>query len=193
MALTVLCLAPLTASSAAEVRGMEAGGSPAVSEPNDYVLERGDVLSIAVWQNQELTRSVIVLPNGNIIFPLAGAVMAAERSISDLKKEMEDRLRPYVSDLVLTISVEQPRSMVFYIIGRVNRAGEFTLRGNLTILQALAMAGGPNEFARTDSIKLFRKRAVGMEIIDFDYAKVSKGENLTSNILVQRDDTLVIP
>lgn len=163
------------------------------SDYSDYIIERGDVLSISVWQNQELSRSVTVLPDGKIIFPLTGAVMAAGRSLSDFKEDMNERLRAFIPNLEFTVNVEQTRSMVFYIIGKVHRPGDFPLPGNISILQALAMGGGLNEFAKADQIKLFRINNGGTEVIDFNYEEVSKGKNLKKNILLQRGDILVIP
>lgn len=176
-----------------DVPAESSGSHPAPPAESSYVLERGDVLSISVWQNQELTRTVTVLPDGNIIFPLTGAVTAAERTVGDFRKDMENRLRAYIPDLVLTVNVEQARSMTYFVIGKVNRPGEFPLPGNLTVLKALAVSGGLNEFAKPDRIKIFRQKGSGTDIIDFDYSRVSRGEDLTRNIILQRGDTLVIP
>lgn len=172
---------PIPESTAPEVAG--AG----------YVIGVGDVLDISVWKDEALMKSVVVLPDGKIAFPLIGQVEAAGKTVSRLKEEMESRLARYVNDLVLSVEVKQINSMTIYVIGRVNAPGRFALNGNVSVLQALAMAGGFNPFARRDKIRIFRQDGDKTEVLPFRYSDVAESRNLEQNIRLRRGDVIVVP
>jgi len=134
-----------------------------------------------------------VLPDGKIAFPLIGEVQAAEKTVSQLKKEIEARLKPFVPDPELSVVVLQVNSLMVYVIGRVNHPGRFVLNTNVDVLQALSMAGGLNSFAKRGEIKIFRKTAQHQQIFEFDYDQVSAGKNMTQNIVLKRGDVVVAP
>ena len=138
-------------------------------------------------------KSVVVLPDGKIAFPLIGQVEAAGKTVSRLKEEMESRLARYVNDLVLSVEVKQINSMTIYVIGRVNAPGRFALNGNVSVLQALAMAGGFNPFARRDKIRIFRQDGDKTEVLPFRYSDVAESRNLEQNIRLRRGDVIVVP
>lgn len=165
---------------------------PAVIE-EDYTIGPGDVLNIAVWENEDLTLPLAVLPDGTISFPLIGTVSVAERTVNEIKKEIEEKLTPYIPDPVLSLWVYQVNSMIVYVIGRVNRPGDFKLNSNITVLQALAMAGGLNPFAERGNIKIFRKNDKSTNVFEFNYDDVSRGKHLEQNIVLKRGDVIVVP
>ncbi|MBT0666192.1 polysaccharide biosynthesis/export family protein [Geobacter pelophilus] len=159
----------------------------------DYLIGPGDQLDIAVWKDEALTRSVVVLPDGKVTFPLAGDILAGGKTVAELKKEISERLARFVPDLVLSVEVRQSNSMLIYIIGRVNAPGRQVLNTNVNVLQALAMAGGLNPFASKDRIKVFRTEHGETRIIPFHYSEVVDGTNLADNIVLKRGDVIVVP
>jgi polysaccharide biosynthesis/export protein len=176
-----------------------AAAAPVQMEPaaagaeQKYVIGSGDTLEISVWKAEGLTKTVVVLPDGTITFPLAGEVSAAGKTIAELKKELEKRLARYVTDLILTVDVQQSNSMLVYVIGKVNNPGRQILNSRITVLQALAMAGGPNVFADKNGIKVFRHEGDTTAIHHFRYSEVVEGEKLEQNILLKRGDVIVVP
>jgi len=166
------------------------------SEPapiEEYLIGPGDVLDIAVWKNEDLTRRVVVRPDGKISFPLIGEVTANDTSVSALTEELKTRLARYVPDVILSVVVAQVNSLQVYVIGKVNGPGRFVLSSNVTVLQALAMAGGLNPFAKSGRIKIFREQESDIKFFFFDYDEVAAGENLHQNIRLKRGDVIVVP
>lgn len=158
-----------------------------------YRVGIGDVLMVSVWKDESLTRQVSVLPDGTISFPLIGQVNVVGMTLAQLKKDLTVRLKKYVPDVVLSVQALQLNSQVIYVIGKVNRPGRFDLFGDINVLQALAMAGGLNPFAKSGGIKIFRTTAKGTKIIRFDYDDVSKGKRLEQNLMLKRGDVIVVP
>jgi polysaccharide export outer membrane protein len=170
-----------------------AASEKAVLPSADYIIGPGDVLDISVWKDEALTKLVTVLPDGRISFPLIGEVTAAGKTLAQLSKELKAKLSRYVPDLDLSVIVQQVNSMMVYVIGRVNNPGRFVMNSNVNVLQALAMAGGLNPFAKRGKIKVFRSVGIQTKIFDFDYDDVSKGEMLEQNIVLERGDVIVVP
>lgn len=164
----------------------------AVESGPGYQIGPGDVLDISVWKDEALSRSVVVLPDGTISFPLAGKVEVAGKTVQQVRDTMVKELGRYVPELELTIDVKQSNSMMVYVIGRVNAPGRQILNSNVTVLQALAMAGGLNPFANRNKIKIFRKEGEVKCVLNFRYNDVMDG-NLESNIELKRGDVIVVP
>lgn len=165
---------------------------PATETAADYAIGPGDVLEISVWKNQDLTRQVVVLPDGTITFPLVGRFMAGGKSVAQLKTEMEKKISRYVAEPDLSIIVQQVNSMVVYVIGKVNRPGHIPLNRNISVLQALSMAGGLNIFADPQSIQIVRKGDTSTTIIPFNYKAVTEDNMMEDNIQLQRGDVVVV-
>ncbi len=181
--LAVLILAPLSIS--ADETNQSSG--------SNYVIGPGDVIEISVWNNENLSRLVTVLPDGMISFPLIGETLAEGKTAGQLRKELADKISRYEPDPVLTVIVQNVNSMMIYVIGKVNRPGHFVLNTDINVLQALTMAGGLNVFAKKKKIKIFREKGDKTVIIDFNYEKVVNGDNLEQNIVLMRGDVIVIP
>ena len=158
----------------------------------DYAIGPGDILEISVWKNEALTRQVVVLPDGTISFPLVGRFTAGGKSVAQLMAEMEKKISRYVPEPELTIIVQQVNSMVVYVIGKVNRPGHIPLNRNISVLQALAMAGGLNIFADHTDIQVVRKSKTGTIIIPFNYKAVTEDNMMEGNIQLQRGDVVVV-
>jgi polysaccharide export outer membrane protein len=184
---------PVASATAAE-KGRKVGpASGALLKPPDYRIGPGDVLEVSIWKDPDLTRQVVVLPDGRIDFPLVGHFVAMGRTTRELKAEMETKLARYIPDPILTVIVQQAVSMRIYVIGKVNRPGHFLLSGNLNVMQALAMAGGLNTFAKANDIQIFREKGKHTVVYPFAYEKVSDGKHMEQNIVLQRGDVIVVP
>lgn len=172
--------------------GAEQGGTQPVVQ--EYRIGPGDVLNIEVWKDVALSRQVAVLPDGKISFPLIGELMAGDRTVAELKKEIESKISRYVSDSPLTVEVKQVNSLHIYVLGRVNAPGRIVLSSNVTILQALAIAGGPNAFANKNKIRIFREKGgVTTMSSPFDYDEVTAGRHIETNVLLERGDVIHVP
>jgi polysaccharide export outer membrane protein len=159
----------------------------------DYIIGPGDQIGISVWRDENLTRTVVVLSDGKIYFPLIGEIVAGGKTVSQLKQELEKKLARYVSDTGMTVEVKQSNSMIIYVIGRVNVPGRQMLLANTNVLQALAMVGGLNPFADKGKIKIFRQEAGKTVMFPFNYDDVSEGRHLETNIDLKRGDVIIVP
>jgi polysaccharide biosynthesis/export protein len=173
--------------------GVAADVPAAVDLGPDYIIGPGDLIDIAVWKDETLSKSVVVLPDGKISFPLIGEIRAAGRTIPQIKQEITQKISPYAPDPIISIEVRQVNSMLIYVIGRVNAPGRFSLNTNVNVLQALTMAGGVNPFAKRDRIKIFRQEGAKTAIFRFKYDEVVEGIGLEQNIMLQRGDLIVVP
>jgi polysaccharide export outer membrane protein len=150
------------------------------------------VLFISVWKDESLTQQVSVLPDGTISFPLIGEIWVDGRTVAELKADIGQRLARYIPDATLSVQVMQVNSQVIYVIGKVNGPGRFPLVGKINVLQALAMAGGLNPFAKSGRIRIFRETGQGTQMLLFDYDEVARGERLEQNIQLERGDVIVV-
>lgn len=171
----------------------QAASSTVASGASDYIIGPGDVIGISVWRDENLTRSVVVLPDGKITFPLLGDLVAGGKTVAQLKQELETRLTRYTADSSVTVEVKQSNSMIIYIIGRVNTPGRQVLVANTNVLQALAMAGGMNPFARKSKVKVYRQESGKTAVFAFNYDEVMEGRHLETNIELKRGDVIIVP
>ncbi len=158
-----------------------------------FTLGPGDIIEVSVWKDPELTKQVIVQPDGFISFPLIGQVKAGGRTISDVQKEISQKLAEYISSPTVTVLPVRIESYKIYVIGKVNKPGLFTVLPTVNVMQALSMAGGTNPFAKLSKISILRKGPNGQQRFNFNYEEVAKGKNLEQNIELQTGDVVVVP
>ncbi len=158
----------------------------------EYKIGKGDVLDISVWRNPDMTRQLVVLPDGTIRFPLIGELVVGGKSVGELETELKAKVKKYIPDPELSVSVRQVNSMVIYVIGKVNKPGRFEIGKDIDVLQALSVAGGLNTFAKEKQIGIYRKVNGTTKIFSFNYKAVSEGEQLEQNIMLERDDVIVV-
>jgi len=163
------------------------------AEIDQYQIQPGDVLTISVWKEEQMIQDVIVRPDGQITFPLAGEVTAAGNSIETLRSEIASRLTKYIPDPVVTVSVRQLAGNKIYVIGKINRPGEFVMVRNVDVMQALSMAGGTSTYAALNKIKILRRKNGELSAIPFKYGDVEKGKNLEQNIILKAGDVVIVP
>ena len=164
------------------------------SGEHDYLIGSGDILEIVTWKEEDFSRQeVLVRLDGKITFPLLNDIQAAGITTMDLKQVIEQGLKAYVSNPVVTVSVRQPLSKKFYILGEVMRTGEYPLVKHLTVLQAFALAGGFTEWASKKEIILLRHENGEDQMFRINYKNIAKGDDLSQNIKLKADDTIIVP
>ena len=186
-ALLIVASSVLVAAASAQQRG---GAAPVAGS---YRIGPEDVLVISVWKEEALQREVLVRPDGWISFPLVGDVQAAGRTTKELTNEIRVRLTRYIPDPVVTVTVKEIAGNKIFVIGRVNKPGEYVIGRYVDVLQALALAGGLTPFAVEKKIKIVRKRNDKEVVYRFNYAEVEKGKNLEQNIILQGGDVVIVP
>ena len=179
--------APLSVPPSATV-----GGTP-------YRVNPGDELEVLVWGDERLQRTVLVLPDGTFAFPLVGQVNAAGRLPSDLERVITAGLQPQYKGPVpqVTVSVKKPSGYQFSVIGKVRSAGTFTPGRYVNALEALAIAGGPAEFANTGGARIIRKAGNQLFVVPLRLQDALRGDTsqLGPNEIprIESGDTLVVP
>ena len=158
-----------------------------------YAVLPGDVLQISVWKEPDLQMEVLVRPDSAFSFPLAGDISTKGLSVVKLQAELAQRLSRYLSNPVVTILVSQVLGNKIYVIGQVNKPGDFVVNPQVDVMQALSMAGGLTAFADTNDIKILRRTGTRQTAISFKYNDVLKGKDLAQNIVLQSGDIVAVP
>jgi polysaccharide export outer membrane protein len=189
LAALALCLAV----PATRLEAQEPSTKPDTSATAAYLVAPGDVLSLFVWKETDLTREVTVGVDGRISVPLVGDVLAEGKTTAELTADLRNQLSRFLSSPSVTVGVKQSNNSSFYVVGRVVKPGEYPLRGRTTFLQALAVAGGFAEFAKTDKVLIVRRKDNAADAAVFvDYKKLAQGEDLTQNLVLRPSDTIVV-
>jgi len=161
---------------------------------SEYLIGPDDVLAINVWKEPEISRTLPVRPDGDISLPLVGDLKASGHTPTELQKEITDQLVEYLSNPEVTVLVQEAKSHKFNIIGEVEKPGTYVMAGPMTILDAIATAGGVREFAKTTKIYVLRVNADGSRVrLPFNYKEVIKGKDLRADVQLQSRDTIVVP
>ena len=184
------------AIAAAKTGSSNTPGTSTGSQPHDssFIIGNDDELSINVWKEPELTRSIPVRSDGKVSLPLVGELQAAGRTPLELEQEISNRLKDYITQPEVTVIVQQINSEKFNILGQINKPGSYPLSAATTVLDAIANAGGFRDFAKQKSIYILRENPAGGETrIAFNYKEVIKGKNPQQNIKLEPRDTIVVP
>jgi polysaccharide export outer membrane protein len=166
-----------------------AAAIPAVSP--EYRLGPGDKLRIEVYKDPQLSQSVQIRPDGKITLPLVGDIDANGTTPLKLRDTIATALKEYMNNPVVTVIVVEATAATAYVMGEVNQSGAVTLQGPLTVLQALALAGGLKDFADAKNIRVLRRTASGTQTIPFNYKEAVKGN--AAPVYLQPGDTVVVP
>jgi polysaccharide export outer membrane protein len=159
-----------------------------------YRIGPGDMLKVVVWKHDELSTQVAVRPDGAISLPLVGDVPATGRSATEIATDVQRRLhRFYQDDPPVTVQVQEVKSYKIYVVGEVNKPGEFAPSQEVTVLMSLSLAGGFTRFADPDRIVIVRRDARGERRIPFDYSAVVHHGDLQQNIALELGDTVIVP
>ncbi|MGE3275510.1 MAG: polysaccharide biosynthesis/export family protein [Vicinamibacterales bacterium] len=197
LALVAGCLLlPLPAAAQADAAAREhpAGTTAAAGTDTapDYHLAAGDKLRIEVYKDDQLSQSVQVRPDGKITLPLLGDLVASGRTPAELRDTIATDLKEYMTNPVVTVIVVEATIATAYVMGEVRQPGAVALQRPMTVLQALALAGGVTEFAHKGDIRILRNTPDGVRTIDFDYDDALKGA-ADARLFLQAGDTVVVP
>jgi polysaccharide export outer membrane protein len=175
-----------------------AGAKPNAST---YHISPGDQLQIYVWGDERLQRSLNVLPDGTFAFPLAGTIMAAGHTPNEIEDVLSKLLAPQYKGVPqqVTVSVTAPAGMQYSVIGKVRAPGNFTPTRYVNVLNALAQAGGPTDFADIGNIIVLRTTSGRTQVIRTHLSNIIKGKPSDSDLnaanvpLIQAGDTVIVP
>jgi polysaccharide export outer membrane protein len=159
-----------------------------------YVIGAADVLAIDVWHEQELSRVLPVRPDGKISLPLIGELQAGGQTPLQLQDILTQRLKGYLENPQVTVIVQDPKSQSFNVVGEVQKPGSFTFSHPVSVLDAVAQAGGLRDFARAKKMYVLRTNADGSrQRLPVNYRDIVKGKKPSQNIVLQSHDTVVVP
>ena len=175
-----------------------AGAKPAAST---YRISPGDDLVIYVWGDERLQRELAVLPDGTFAFPLAGTIQAAGRTPNEIEGQLSKLLAPQYKgvDQQVTVSVKAPSGMQYSVIGKVRAPGNFSPMRYVNVLNALAQAGGPTDFADVGNIVILRTNNGRSQVIKTHLSGIFKGKPGAADLtpadvpLIEAGDTVIVP
>ncbi|MFK7839550.1 MAG: polysaccharide biosynthesis/export family protein [Bdellovibrionales bacterium] len=160
----------------------------------DYVILPGDVLQVTVWKEEGLDQEIVVLPSGDFTFPLIGMVNAKGKTPTQLRNTILAKLKPFIQEPSVTVTVKAPLGHKASVIGEVNEPGDVLLSSQTSITQALSQVGGLTPYADSDDILVIRAGEDGTkEKIPFSFSQFSKGRDLDQDIALQPGDVIVVP
>ena len=175
-------------------RGLSAADPPIKADTSpitgDYRLGAGDKLSIVVYKDAQLSQVVQIRPDGKITRPLVGDIEAPERTPIELRDQITKSLREYMTNPVVTVIVQEAVSAQVFVTGEVSKSGPVPIHGPLNIIQALAMAGGFNEWANRKDVRILRQGPTGMQTIHFNYQEAINGD--AKPVYLKAGDTIVV-
>jgi polysaccharide export outer membrane protein len=197
-AVIALAVALLVRPDLALAQAPVAGAKPAAST---YRISPGDQLQIYVWGDERLQRALSVLPDGTFAFPLAGTIQAAGRTPNEIEADLSRLLAPQYKgvDQQVTVSVQAPAGMQYSVIGKVRAPGNYAPSRYVNVLNALAQAGGPTDFADVGNIIILRTTNGRSQVIKTHLSNIFKGKpsadelNAANVPLIQSGDTVIVP
>jgi polysaccharide export outer membrane protein len=149
---------------------------------------------VSVWKETEMQRPAIVIaPDGNFSFPLAGQIAAAGKTVTEVRQEIVTKLTKYIPEPVVTVGVTDVGGNVAYVIGQVTKPGSLVMNPRINVLQALSLAGGGTPFAKLDSIIVIRGSQTGQRVLPFRFSQVSAGKDLDQNVMLESGDVILVP
>jgi len=165
----------------------------AVIDPSTYRVGAEDVLEISVWREDALKKEALVRPDGGISYPLIGEVQVAGKTVLEIREEIAKRLEKFIPDPAVSVSIFKVGSQRVYVIGKVNKPGDFPVGRHVDVLQALSMAGGLTPFADANDIRVMRREGDRQVVLPFEYGRVVRGQKLEQNIQLHPGDVVVVP
>jgi polysaccharide export outer membrane protein len=157
-----------------------------------YRIGREDVLDVAVWRDADLSRTVPVRPDGFISMPMVGEIRAEGRTPTELADELRTALKSYVQEPRVTVIVREVNSSRVFITGEVANPGAYPLRGRVSIVQAIALAGGFTDFADRDGIVVLRRGAQEGDYIPVSYTQLVDAPDKNEPLILRPGDTIIV-
>jgi polysaccharide export outer membrane protein len=164
----------------------------AKAQADDYVIGASDVIAVSVFKEQNLSGTMLVRPDGMISLPLLGDVLASGKTPLQLGDEIAAKLKKYIQDPNVTVVLSQNNSKRVYLMGEIGRTGPIAMTPGMTLLQAIATAGGLSQYANSKKIYILRSTAGKQEKIPVQYKQALKGDS-SLNLTLNPGDTIVVP
>jgi len=166
--------------------------------PSEFLLGPEDVLNVTVWKNQDLSRDVVVRPDGMISMPLIGDIQATGLTGNLLAKRIAERLTEYLASPMVSVQVKDVNSYFIYVMGEVAKPGKYSLKSYANVMQGIALAGGFTPYAKKNKIKVLRVMADGSSgkhqvEIPVQYDEILKGNAVPGNFFLRIGDVIVVP
>ncbi len=195
LVLALWVLGPALVSAQAQADGKPAAVASRVAnvDPSNYRVGPEDVLEISVWHEDALKKEALVRPDGGISYPLIGEVQAAGKTVLEIREEIAQRLEKFIPDAAVSVTIVKVGSQRVYVVGKVNKPGEFPVGRYVDVLQALSMAGGLTPFADSNDIRIMRRDGARQAVLPFEYNRVVRGDKLEQNIQLRAGDVVVVP
>ena len=200
LVLTCLSIAPALLAGKSVLAQSQTDGQPApVSsqvagiDPATYRVGAEDVLEISVWREDTLKKEALVRPDGGISYPLIGEVQVAGKTVLEIRDEIAKRLEKFIPEPAVSVAILKVGSQRVYVIGKVNKPGDFPVGRHVDVLQALSMAGGLTPFADANEIRVMRREGDRQVVLPFEYGRVVRGQKLEQNIQLRAGDVVVVP
>ena len=168
----------------------------AMAQESAYRLQPGDLLDVSIWGQEEMRRQLLVLPDGTVSYPLAGHLNVIGMTAVQAERALKKRLVKggfFIDPPELTVSVAEARGHQVFVIGRVRGPGAIAATRRLSVMQALSLAGGLDEFADSRRIIVIRRDGERQQIVRVDYAAVYSGNDLSTNVVLKPGDVVVVP
>ena len=166
--------------------------------PGEFLLGPEDVLIVTVWKNQDLSREVVIRPDGMISMPLIGDVPAASMTANNLAKRISDRLTEYMASPIVSVQLKEVNSYFIYVMGEISKPGKYPLKSYANVMQGISLAGGVTPFAKKNKIKVLRvttnSSAEKQQIeIPVEFDNILKGNPTVGNFYLRSGDVIVVP
>jgi len=188
--LTILLYLPVVpASQAADAPKTPAGTTPADCE---YRLGPEDVIDVFVWKEPELSTSVVVRPDGRISLPLAAEVQASGKTAMELQREIADRLGKFIVQPVVNVIVKQVNSMKISVLGEVRKPDVYRIKNRVTVMDAVAMAGGFTDLAKQSDVMVLRNTPSGSQRIKINIKQLVTDDGTSSPMYLLAGDTVYV-
>ncbi|THJ19408.1 MAG: polysaccharide export protein [Nitrospira sp. CG24E] len=166
--------------------------------PGEFLLGPEDVLVVTVWKNQDLSREVVIRPDGMISMPLIGDVPAANLTANHLAKRIGERLTEYMASPIVSVQLKEVNSYFIYVLGEVPKPGKYSLKSYANVMQGISLGGGFTPFAKKNKIKVLRSTTDGSSDkaqieIPVQYDEILQGHAAVGNFYLRSGDVIVVP
>lgn len=188
-----LVLVAVLNASAGPLAGAQKAPDPRLQGPTEYSIGAGDVLRIVTWKEADFSGTFLVRYDGRITMPLVGDLLVSGRTPDQMSKELEKAIGRFVEMARVTVAIEEPNSAQFFVLGKVAQQGAFPYTRPIRVAQALALAGGFQEFAKLNQIFVIRDVDGRLIYFPFNYDDFMDKRKLGGNLVLQPGDTIVVP
>lgn len=159
----------------------------------EYRLSAGDKIDVFVWKEEDLSKEVTISPDGTLSYPLAGDIEAAGLTVKELRNALTQKMQEYIPKALVTVSLVEVSGYRVYVLGEVNKPGEYLPGNYVTIAQALTLAEGLTTFANGGSIRVVRQSGGQELVMKFDYGRFKRGRDLSRNVRLESGDVVMVP